>query len=338
MPDKYTTRYLDRTEFAIWDSFVDECEDGRIFNKSFWLENIYKYQQNMTFCIVGCFDKNKKLVAGYAFGTKNKFFLFPIIVPPKFTPYNNLLIKKRDTKYVSKKESNQLLIIEEISNFLIKKFKFITLSFPPGFKDIRGFLWNGYTEKIKYTYLEKIKNIEEIQECFEPSLKRQIKKGLKQNYKISYDFNNNEIGISYQLLKTMQKKNNKKRFLDYSEFENILKILHAKNSLLLCNIYNEDTPVYSNIIIIDQSTAFYWLAGGNYNFYNTGLNQVLLYNILNKLNQLDCKTFDFIGANTDSIAKYKSTYNFNLTPYFSVSKTNGLIPKILFKIKEIINE
>lgn len=76
MPSKYTTRYLDRTEFAIWDSFVDECQYGSIFNKSYWLENIYKYQKNITFRIVGCFDKESNLIGGLALGSKKKFSIF----------------------------------------------------------------------------------------------------------------------------------------------------------------------------------------------------------------------------------------------------------------------
>ncbi|HKL76010.1 MAG TPA: GNAT family N-acetyltransferase [Halanaerobiales bacterium] len=338
MPSKYTTRYLDKTEYIVWDSFVDECEDGSIFNKSFWLENIYKYQKNITFRIVGCFDKNKELIAGVAIGVKNKFFLIPIIVPPILTPYNSILIKTRETKYISKKENSQFLIIEKINTFLNKNLKFITLQFPPSFKDIRSFLWNGFSEEIKYTYTEKITDIDKLYEYFDPSLKRQIKKGLKHNYKLNFDFNDNEIKTSYMLLQSMHKNNQKKGFLNFKDFDSFIKILNANNSLLLCNIYKDKIPVYTNIILMDKSTAFYWLAGGNYNLYNTGLNQVLLYNILDKLNQLNCKFFDFVGANTDSIAKYKSNYNFKLTPYYAVKKINGIIPKILFKIKEIIND
>ena len=79
-------------------------------------------------------------------------------------------------------------------------------------------------------------------------------------------------------------------------------------------------------MILDQATgtAYYWHAGADKDFLNTGLNQLLVL-----------KSFDFVGADTESIARYKSTYNFPLVPMYSVSKSRS-IARLGMAIKNLI--
>ena len=61
----------------------------------------------------------------------------------------------------------------------------------------------------------------------------------------------------------------------------------------------------SVIIILDQATgtAYYWHAGADKDFLNTGLNHLLVLKIMEKYKVSDLKSFDFVGADTESIAR-----------------------------------
>lgn len=337
MSDKYIIKYLNKEEYNLWDFFVDECENGTIFNKSFWLENIYKYQKNVDLHIIGCFN-NGELIGGCAIGFKKKFFVFSLMVPPVYTPYYGILIKERETKYISKKESHQISVYNKLNSFLKERYCQVISAFSPHNIDIRYFSWNGFSEKIKYTYISELDKIENIYENFDPSLKRQIKKGLKQDYRIRYDFSSQELKTSYDLIKGMSIRKNRSSFLSFKDFSDFLLNLNEKGNVIISNVYKNDISVYSVIIVIDKKTAYYWLAGGDYKHYNTGLNQVLLYDIFKKLYKENCQTFDFIGANTQSISQYKSNFGFELVPYYNVDKVNSRLLKILFNIKSIIKK
>ncbi len=338
MSNKYNIRYLDRTEFNNWDSFVDDCEYGTIFHKSFYLEEIFSLSTPFKFKILVCLNNENKLIAGMAFGVTRKLFKFQFVSQPELTPFSGLLIKNRDSKYLAKIESQTFQIIDEITSFLNKNYDFLSMSFVPNFKDIRGFSWAGYDEKVKYTYLQNLQDLELDLDLFEPSLKRQIKKGQKQDYKIDYSLNENEKKNSYYLINSMTKRKKRKELYNYKFFSNLIDTLNIHNSVKLYNIYLQNTPVYTVVLLIDKGTAYYWQAGGDYNFYNTGLNQVLLYEILIKLKTDNIKYFDFIGANTPSISKYKSNFGLNLVPYYYLEKTNNKILKLLLIIKSFLKK
>jgi hypothetical protein len=335
MNGQYTTRLLTDKEYVIWDEFVDTCIYGCIFNKSHWLHEIFDGQGKIKLQIVGTF-KDNVLQGGFAFGVVRKFSFFKMIVPPIYTSFNSILIKDRESKYNAKIENHRIEIIKEICNYLEVKYDYITVSFPPNFIDLRGFLWNGFSEKTRYTYIHHIRSHEEAFNNFEPSLKRQIRKGLKQDYRISFDFNVDEKKVSYDLLNVMSKRKNRNIYFDYQKFNKLLDKYHNNGNILLCNIYLKDRPVYTMVILLDRKTAYYWMAGGNYKYYNTGLNQLLMFRVLKELETHNYCYFDFVGANTEAIIKYKSGYNFKLTPYLGVEKVNNTFLKTLLWIKSIV--
>lgn len=332
MSYKYTTRYLERKEFDIWNSFVDECEDGTIFNKSFWLENIYKYQKNVVFRIVGCFDKDSNLTGGIALGFKKKFSIFSIIVPPVLTPYSGVLIKPRSSKYKSKIENYHLKILEEIIIFIDQDYSFVTFTLNPKFKDLRMFSWNNYKVDTKYTYLSQLNDINALLESFDPDVKRQIKK-LGKNYSINF---NDSVETFYQLQGKSFSRQKHTFKLSFNKFKDFLNGLD-KHLYKVYSIYNLDKPVYSTIVLFHKQTGFYWLAGGDPEYFTKGYNKALLYEIILDLYNHQIKNFDFIGANTPSISKYKSNFGFDLTPYFCVEKTNNRTIKFLLTIKSFLN-
>lgn len=333
MSDKYSIRYLDQSEFGKWDIFVDECEDGAIFNKSFWLEGLFKSQKNITFKILGCFDNNSKLVGGFAFGYIKKFSLFSIIVPPCLTPYSGILIKKRPSKNISKIESYRLNISNNIVSFLNKHFSQVSLILSPTYNDIRGYIWGDFNEKVMYTYYSNLNNPNDLFESFDPDVKRQIKK--LENTDVTINKNDSiETFFDLQEKAFLRQKHSFK--LSKKQFYRFLEELDSEKCYKVYTIYESGVPAYSTIMVFYKQTAYYWLAGGDPKFFAKGHNKFLLWEIMLDLNKEGMTDFDFVGANTPSISKYKSNFGFNLVPYYALEKTNNQILKLLLFIKSII--
>jgi len=336
--DSITIRLLNKDEYYLWDIFVNECKYGTIFNSTFWLKNLLNYK-NIQFKILAVFDANKEIVAGFAFGQKNKFGVFKIVVPTPYTPYNGILIKEKKSKYQSKIESFNFKILNYINKFLLSNYKYISISFSPDYNDIRPFSWNNYNTKILYTYRLKLENLSNIFDNFDSDIKRRIKKAKQLSYEIKVENNQHSIKTFYQLQNLSFEKQKHQFNLSEEEFINFMQGIFKKNAARIYTIYTDDSvPVASCVVLLSNNTAYYWLAGSNPNFLNTGFNQLLFWEMLNDLSENKIERFDFMGANTNSIARYKSTYNFTLTPYYSATIVNGFIPKILFSVKNILND
>jgi hypothetical protein len=72
-------------------------------------------------------------------------------------------------------------------------------------------------------------------------------------------------------------------------------------------------------ILSHDATAYYWIAGGA---AGPGMT-VLLANLFEMLQDEAVQTFDFVGANTDSIAEFKRRFGGHLTTYFRAVWRNG---------------
>ena len=53
---------------------------------------------------------------------------------------------------------------------------------PPSYEDVRPFQWKGFQTGIHYTYLAKLGSETDLLSMYDPSLRRQIKKGEQQEH------------------------------------------------------------------------------------------------------------------------------------------------------------
>ena len=120
------------------------------------------------------------------------------------------------------------------------------------------------------------------------------------------------------------------------EFLDFISTPELKDIITIHTIWWEEKPIATIILIIDGSVAYYWLAGGDHNFFKTGLNQVLMWHVIEFLHAMGISIFDLAGANTPTISFYKSGFNFDLVPYYLVSKESSKIASRLMVIKKLL--
>ena len=329
------TRLLEVQEYSLWDDFVDRSAMGTLFHKTIWLENISRWQK-LKFNIAGCF-KGTELAGGMAFCWKNKMNLIPIIQMPVKTPYFGIVFSDRTSELVSKHESHIRSISRSITEFLEQKFRYIYTIFPPGFMDIRPFIWEKYIAQIHYTYRFELNSEKDLLNSLHPSLKRQIKKSLLFDFKIQKDNSVTMLSTAWELeQKSFERQGFRFKYSKREEFVDFLETIISQDYADVYTLIYQNKAIACNIIVKDlmNKTTHYWLAGAQKEYLNTGLNRVLLFKTIEDLKSSDMVVFDFEGAGTENIVYYKSRYNFPLVPMYSVTKTIGLA-KYAFMLKKL---
>jgi len=332
------TRLLKTSEYELWDQFVDSSPFGTIFHKSIWLQPVAGFQQ-LSFDVVGCF-KGGQLTGGMALAWKKKFGKIPVIQMPLKTPFFGPVISYSDTKYRSKIESQVLTATTALTDFLKSRYQHIHAQFPPAFTDVRPYVWNGFEAGVHYTYMGDLTAASQLLEGFDSDIKRRIKKARELDHQIIVESSEKNIAFAWELEQASFKRQNFGLVsLGKEEFTAFIRKLAELDAAEVHTITHEGSPVASVVSILDKvkNVAYYWMAGAQKESLSTGLNQLLIQDIVERYINTGLEKFDLVGADTDTIARYKSTLNFPLVPIYSVTHSQGLAKKGM-QVKKLIRK
>lgn len=144
-PRELCVARLTRDRFAEWDALVAKSPHGTVFHNSWWLEATgYELE------ILGCWDKNGRLVAGIPLPRKRRAGLMLYHYPP-MAPYLGPIFDLS-----SEPESREQLGIMRYHGELLASAiqGFDNLAYPVGAAgpDLQGFLWAGFRAELSYTF------------------------------------------------------------------------------------------------------------------------------------------------------------------------------------------
>jgi hypothetical protein len=334
--NKIEIRYLETGEYEQWDHFVDESEFGTIFQKSIWLKPLAEFQ-HLSFSIAACF-KGGKMIGGMAFTWKKKFGLLPIIQIPLKTPFFGPVFVSSNTKYRSRIESQLHTVMVAFNDFILSRYQHFPVSFPPAICDIRPYSWNGFETGVRYTYVSELNPDIQLQEDFDSDIRRRIKKAGELEHEVSIDNSDKYITHAWDLeQQSFRRHHFQQSGFSKQEFLSFIKTLSGEGSSMVFSMIHDGAPIASVVTVHEKTRgiAYYWQAGANKEYLSTGLNQLLIQRVIEHYTSEGYKKFDLLGADTDTIARYKSTFNFPLVPMYSVSKSRG-ISKFGLMIKKFL--
>lgn len=303
----------------LWDDFIENSRQRTIFCTSLFSE-ILRKTTGRGYKIYGVL-KNGNLVAGCPVYEKIKYGFKMAILPP-LVPHLGIVLKDDKSLYLSKREYLTLKVEELLSERFSREYSYINLTNHPNLQDIRGFDWAGWKINARYTYIVNFKEKPKIS----PSAKRQINKALKAGIKVKESSNIEEFAnIVY---KSYLRHGNPP---PYSEeyLINIANYLFSKKIGILLVAKDSEKRILSGMIMIkDKKTLYEWVVAGDPEFHETGANSLLLsYIFSNFSSQFD--KFDFMGANTQTIAKFKTNFGGQLVPYYTCEKYTPLFSVML---------
>lgn len=334
MRKKYNIRYLKYSEYDLWDRFVHEHPEGTIFQTTMFLTHV-AVTGSRKFNIIGVFDKQNQLIAGFAFLSVKKI-IYNLLLNSYECPVYHPLIKERESKYLSKRESHYNEIITSLLNYLNNRFDKIDMNFSIREVDFRPYKNSNYKIDVNYTYILDLENFDNTFDSFDPAIKRQIKKARRNNYIIKKGMSNN-FSFFYELMRKTYMRQKLELVFTYDQFRSIFEAFYEKEYFELYVLYFNDIPAAAMGITQYNKMAHYWLSASNPDLLNLGGTSALLFEVLIDIKEKGTiDLFDFVGASYPSIAKFKAGFNFRLKPVYSVTFEQPII-HLLFQIKKLLN-
>ena len=220
---------------------------------------------------------------------------------------------------------NELIVKEIFSNY-----ENLNINLPLNFKDIRPFLWFNYDKKDekrfeifpRYTSIIDLhsKDTEAIFSEIDDVKRRDIKKALSnEDYKVSAEVNLNLMKRFY--IETMQK--NKGNF-DRVALNKIFEFMHIQakvNKLIQATTYFQEKPIYSVLLLHDETTSCYLYGAGEVGVKNRYAGSLALWSAIEVSLKKNLLFVDLEGINSPYRGEYKLNFGGNIESYFKVVST-----------------
>lgn len=304
---KYEVIELSEDKYDKWNKFVDESPQGAIFNKTWYLEAV-----QAKFKIYVCIDKGNNILGGMVLPESNPgYFSMPMI-----TQTLGILLKDfSELKYVNK-ISKEKDIIESLVNS-IPRFKYYSINFNYNFTNWLPFMWTGYNQYCRYTYvIENLEDLDFVYDNIKSNIRNKINKCLNSKMKIVSD-------LHIEDFYSINKKTFERQGIDipYSVdfLKNFHKIISKNQAGKMFFALNDDEIHAVNYIVYDKKSAFNLLAGGDPKFRNSGAQCLNLWEAI-KFSSKVTQKFDFEGSCIRNIEEFFRGFGGNQKMYFNIWK------------------
>lgn len=305
---KYKVIKITEELYDLWNEFVDNSEQGNMFNKTWWLEAV-----EATFEIYSVIDKNNKIIGGMVLpiNEENK------VEMPKLTQTLGILFDNLDNCKYTKKLSKQVDIVETLLSVIPKNCSY-SINFHYNYTNWLPFMWNGYNQYCRYTYvIEDLNDMNEVRGNFRNGIKYDINKAQKEGLTVKEDL---PIEDFYNVNKKVFDKQGMQvpYTLDFiKKFDDILRKKNAAKSFFVVDASGIIKAV--NYIVYDEKSAYYLMGGTNEDKKSSGAATLGLWQAINFASKVSCK-FDFEGSCIRSIEEFFRGFGGNQKMYFNIWK------------------
>ncbi|MFW6009198.1 MAG: GNAT family N-acetyltransferase [archaeon] len=317
---------IKKEDYDKWDDFVDKSQEGTIFHKSYWLE-----ASGSEFEIIGSYTGNQ-LRGGAVIPINENKFKQTVVTNPVLTPYTGILFQPKRGKRTTYL-SNEKKIADGISKYLTNNYQNISLNLNFNYRDLQPFIWNGYSENVRYTYLLDCSDLDETWNGLDSSTRRSIKRAKKDNLYIKKEDNFKNI------IKLVEKTFDRQD-MTINHFKNTAyNYYNTLNNKKQCQPFicydNKDRPIGGVYIVWDNKRSYYLLGGYDPEHGHHGASTLAMWEAIQYTSEeLELKEFDFEGSMIQSVEKFFRKFGGKLTPYYQVKKGNFLF-SLYYKLAKI---
>lgn len=247
MPDNWSIRELDKSEYPLWNDFVDSSPQGSIFNKSWWLDAV-----SDSYRILVC-ENGKGILGGIAL----PYYYGKIYRNPKLTPALGILLGDftnfRQAKRISLKINLITALIKELPDYLL--FDYV---FSENYDCCLPFKWEGFRFDIENDYIIKeLENLDFIYGSLKASIRNRIKRALSSGIKISDDLSADDF---YELdILTYDRQNMEMTYK--KELLNKLDLaLEKRNARKILSARDSSNNLLGAIYLVFDKRAAHWIS------------------------------------------------------------------------------
>ncbi|KAF5063389.1 Acetyltransferase (GNAT) domain protein [anaerobic digester metagenome] len=151
--NKILIRPLEPEEYSEWDHFVNTNSQGTIFHSSIWVNTLADlFNQRGT--IFGCF-LNERIIGGFVLYRPRSWRIFAQAHSTAAMSSFGGLIVKSDPRWdcLTHKHNLDSVIRAVTEDLRALGLRYVFFELSPPFFDVRSFMWNGWKEIPRYTYV-----------------------------------------------------------------------------------------------------------------------------------------------------------------------------------------
>ena len=324
--DKYILKRLEEADDETWDKFVDESPQGTIFNKSWYLKYQYK-----NYYINTVLDAGNKIIAGMVLGfhQKTNHIIF------NKSLYDGILFCDMSELKENKKNTMEI----ELSTILIEsipKVGFYYSTFHYTFDNWVPFLWKGYDQYTKYSYvIDNSREIDTVFDAFSGSARRYIKQAAKSIRNISYEASvENYQSEFYKQLEEVYKHQNKNTPMSFNEFCMYDNMLKENNARKVFFAYLDDKIISAVYVIYDNKSAYLVMSGNDNEYRSYNAQYLLTWEAIKYFNNAKIKYFDFEGSVMKNVEEHYRKYGGTYKPYYVITKSNNILFDFIWYLRK----
>ncbi|MGB9691205.1 MAG: GNAT family N-acetyltransferase [Candidatus Sumerlaeaceae bacterium] len=311
---KFVVREIENHERDTWDEFVMRSRQGTLFHTSGWCETLRRALAPAEPVILGCFE-GSDLVGGCVFLERERFGM-RTAVTPLLTPYSGFLSEPPLAEKLSDNVSREHAILEALCAYLLDSYTYLNLVLAPHLEDIRPLQQAGFNISPRFTYYLNMRlSAEEHWRRFDGSARRQIKKAERQQWELSSRL---PLDLAYELFAGNFARRGESCPVSYELF--IAAAEHRGPDRLreVFAVWHGERLAGFVVVLGYNRTLYYALAAHDAEYLSHGVSSFLVWEIIKRYSGVEWFTFDFVGANIPSIARFKENFNPRLQLYFQV--------------------
>jgi len=309
---------------SLWDKFVEASPQGTVFSTSQWLNAVSSVQGGEPL-MVGVW-KNDQLIAGVscihiAHGPFKK------ATSPVMTPYGGIIYRPDPGKRHSEAESFNMSCAQQLIKYLNTRYHQVFLVHTPEFKDIRPFTWAGWREKVLYTYIMDITDIERLWNLLERKVRTVIR-----NAESSLEIGGAIDSAHFtELFKRIYKDRGWSPPVKPAVVNALLDKVIDTDIAEMRTVRNKDGYVISAMVLVfDGRSVYAWISGSIPEENASGAFTLLFWDAVKRHTGIHEK-FDMVGANIPSISFFKKRFAGVLTPYYVTERYSSPISQVIMR-------
>ena len=323
----YHAKELGPEDLEKWDRFVKSSPQGTLYHTSMWKRYIDQSNPGARYGIFGVFD-GAEILAGCT-GLVRKRLGMETLVVPLLTPYTGFLLSPPAGSKVSDTTSRNESLLQELAAYL-GRFRYQNVSCAPPFCDARPLTCAGYTVAPRYTYEIDLQiGVDQLLANMDGHVRRNIKKAQGAGFDLSDQI---DVAQAFEIYSHTMTKNGGTCPVSQFMFDEMANGsgLAEKRRIVAAS---KDGRLQSFIILTHYAgTISYTLAATAADAIQSGISSLLVWTALSEsVGQFT--TFDFVGANIPSIARFKAGFNPALRSFIVAEKTTSTTVKMAKLIK-----
>jgi GNAT superfamily N-acetyltransferase len=309
-------RYLDRSEYPLWDALVEASPQGSVSCLSWWLDAISQKIR------VLAYFENGRLIGGVPLHPERMFGLTLFRKPKLTIPWGVVIepLVGKGTTVVTR----QIQILDAIATYLADIKGSIVMSFHPNLQNWLPFRWHGFSVSVGATHLiENLDCVDTVRDGFARNTRRWIAKATDMGMTVepcSPDEALKLFACSYE---------RQGQRLPYSDdyFGRLYAAAKIHNAGECLAARDRQGQVHAaGFLIWDKRTAYYVASGGDPALRASGAGQLLVWHVLQFAAER-AAVFDFGGSSIRSIEEFMRSFGAKQTFYPRVAKF-PLLPRL----------